>query len=65
MGLKIGDLVNWTAVPPMDLQRRSRSEDRMCIVIEKYGFGVKVRSVLTGQLFATIESSLRVVSESR
>lgn len=62
--MKIGDLVNWTAVPPMDLQMRPE-KDRLCIVVEKHGFGMKVRSVLTNQLFATLESCLEVVSEGR
>jgi len=62
--VKVGDLVNWTAVPPMDLHWRPVAQ-RLCIVVEKSGFGVKVRSVLTGQLFATIETSIEVISESR
>jgi hypothetical protein len=62
--VKVGDLVNWTAVPPMDLQRHLW-KDQMCIIVEKYAFGVKVRSVLTAQLFATAENCLKVVSEGR
>jgi len=62
--VKVGDLVRWTCIPPVDLRHLPESH-RLCVIIEYHGYPLKIRSVVTGQLFATIVPSLEVVSESR
>jgi len=64
MEMKVGDLVRWTGLPPMDLRHLPEGH-RLCIIVEHHGFPLKIRSVVTGQLFTTITPSLEVVSESR
>jgi hypothetical protein len=62
--MKVGDLVQWAGVPPVDLRHLPESH-HLCIIVEHHGFPLKIRSVVTGQLFATITPMLEVVSESR
>ena len=65
----VGDLVEWANGYPVDLLRHP-VKARLCVVVESCAIDnaahpVKVRSVLTGQLFATLGCHLKVISESR